>query len=534
MAEEVKYTLTLNDLLSGKLNAANNAAKGLESTMGLIGRAVAAFAGFSFLKGSVEMFNESAQASAQLDASLRSTANAANLNREALDAQAEALMNTSLFDDDAITKSQGLLATFTNIKNAIYMEAIPAITDMATKMGGDLQGATLQVGKALNDPIKGITALRRVGVAFSESQVEVIKNLVETNRTAEAQALILKELQIEFGGSAEAASKAGTGPFTVLKNNLNNIREEIGKLVVEIGTALLPTIKMLVEKFAQLVKWIKENKEMLGQLIVALGSAWVAFKLIGGAVAIWQAISAAIGVTTLATEALAVSSVAFISTIGLVAVAVGALVAVYIQLKEAMSAVENAQEEGYNISRKNATDRLREDVDAAKKKGLSDKDAFNETIKNEEELLKISRKRLEEDYARKADIYNKYRDKAIEDGYSEDDLKKLSPYTELEQARIKMRLQESREAGLGDFKNNQMALGGKKSAIVGSNLSASGSKADKVTGSKVVSINIQIGNLVNEFKVMTTNVTESATKIKEHVAAALISAVNDSQIVATN
>lgn len=532
MAEEVKYTLTLNDLLSGKLNAANNAAKGLEST---IKKILSAYGAFNFLKGSVEMFNESAQASAQLDASLRSTANAANLNREALDAQAEALMNISLFDDDAITKSQSLLATFTNIKDVIFMDAIPAITDMATKMGGDLQGATIQVGKALNDPIKGITALSRVGVSFSESQVEVIKNLVETNRTAEAQVLILKELQVEFGGSAEAASKAGAGPLTVLKNKFNNIREELGELIVDIGKDLMPTLKMLMQRFSDLVKWIKENKEMLGQLIVALGSAWVAFKLIGGAVAIWQAISAAIKVAALATEGLAASSVAFISTIGLLAVAVGALVAVYIQLKQAMSAVEDAQNESFNSVRKNSASQLQQDLEQYKKNGLSDKEAFNSSVKTEEDFLKKQRARLEDDYKKRTAIYEQYREKGLKEGYSEDDLKKYGPYKDLEDARYNMRMQESREAGLNDFKNNQMALGGKKSAIVGSTkLSSSGSKADKVTGSKVVSINIQIGNLVNEFKVMTTNVTESATKIKEHVAAALISAVNDSQIVATN
>jgi hypothetical protein len=177
--EDVKYTVTLNDMMSGKLKSIDNEAKGLNVSMknlvmgGIAG--LATFAAGDFIKGSVEAFNESAQASAQLDASLKSTGNAAGLSREALDKQSEALMRMSLFDDDAITKSQGLLATFTNIKDKVYMDAVPAITDLATKMGGDLQGATIQVGKALNDPIKGITALQRVGVSFSEDQKKVIK-----------------------------------------------------------------------------------------------------------------------------------------------------------------------------------------------------------------------------------------------------------------------------------------------------------------------------------------------------------------------
>ena len=63
----VQYTLSLKDLMTSKLNEANIAATALESTMGILGAAAGAFAGIEFLKGSVEAFNESEQASAQLD-----------------------------------------------------------------------------------------------------------------------------------------------------------------------------------------------------------------------------------------------------------------------------------------------------------------------------------------------------------------------------------------------------------------------------------------------------------------------------------
>jgi hypothetical protein len=61
-------------------------------------------------------------------------------------------------------------------------------------MGTDMKGAAIQVGKALQDPVHGISALRRVGVNFNESQVETIKKLVETGQAAKAQGLILAEL----------------------------------------------------------------------------------------------------------------------------------------------------------------------------------------------------------------------------------------------------------------------------------------------------------------------------------------------------
>ena len=43
-------------------------------------------------------------------------------------------------------------------------------------------------------------------VDVSEFESAWLKNLVQTNQAAKAQALILQELQVEFGGSAAAAA----------------------------------------------------------------------------------------------------------------------------------------------------------------------------------------------------------------------------------------------------------------------------------------------------------------------------------------
>ena len=272
-----------------KMNVDTSAAKsglqGIKSLLGGLGLAFGVFEAFSFLKESVTMFNAADQAGAQFDATLKSTGGAVGIAREELLGMSTALMGKSLFDDDALTQAQSVLLTFTNIKGSIYKDALPAITDLATKMGGDLQGATVQVGKALNDPIKGITALQRVGVSFSESQKATIKNLVATGQTAKAQSLILKELGTEFGGSAEAASKAGTGGWTVLKNKFDNIRESIGGLLSQGAGSGLPILNTLVDQGQKAVDWVSGHldgikeafaplKEALQPLIDTFKSLW--------------------------------------------------------------------------------------------------------------------------------------------------------------------------------------------------------------------------------------------------------------------
>ncbi|WP_375435103.1 hypothetical protein [uncultured Hymenobacter sp.] len=191
---------------------------------------------FGFLKEAKEDFESSAQAGAQLEATLKSTGNAAGVTQQQIEDLATARMGLTLFDDDDTKASASLLLTFTAIKDGVFQEAMPAIQDLAQKMAGDgpadLKGASIQVGKALNDPIKGITALSRVGVSFTEEQKKVIEQLVATGDTAGAQRIILGELNKEFGGSAEAARKAA-GPLGTLKMVFADTKETIGGFVVD-------------------------------------------------------------------------------------------------------------------------------------------------------------------------------------------------------------------------------------------------------------------------------------------------------------
>ena len=75
-------------------------------------------------------------------------------------------------------QSSALLLTFTQISGGTFDKAQMAILDMATAMATasgmevDLKDTTIKVGKALNDPIQGMTALKKAGVMFTESQKE--------------------------------------------------------------------------------------------------------------------------------------------------------------------------------------------------------------------------------------------------------------------------------------------------------------------------------------------------------------------------
>ena len=519
MSSIVEYILRLvGDDFDKGIDKSKAKVDSLESAIGSIGKTLASIAAvggaLEFVRGSIEMWNEADQASAQLNATLKSTANIAGLSRDALDAQAEALMKVSLFDDDAITGSQALLATFTNIHEEIFMKTVPVIADLAQKMGGDLKGATVQLGKALNDPTQGLSALRRVGVSFSEDQIKVIKNLQETNRLAEAQSMILAELTTEFGGSAQAASEAGTGAFTVLQHQFDNVREDIGKMAMSLVIQLKPALEWFISALKNTVQWIGENTDTIKTGAIAFG----VYKI---------AMLAVIPVM----EGFGVAAVAATGPIGLMAVAVAGLTAALLSFNSAQSEALSYSKEWADKAGERETSAITANIDMYKNQyGKSDKEATEMALKYESQRIENSLK------VAKSSLIS-LRQKAHEEmttgllanlgfgGMSEE------TYNAIQKTQDEIR-------GLG---NQRTALDkyGQKSVSTGKALSTAGATAKKAGdktierahGNKSVTINLSI----KEFGAITLNATtikDGIGKISEQLRGALIGVINDSQLTA--
>src|SRR5262245_24261391 len=189
------------------------------------------------IAGGVADAREQAQIMAQTEAVIKSTGDAAGVSAQHVADYASSLSaaaGKSLFGDAQIQQSTNLLLTFTEIKGATLDAATAISVDMAQALGGAPKDAAIQLGKALNDPINGVTALTRVGVTFSDQQKEQIKTMQLAGDTAGAQAVILAELNKEFGGSAEAAAKADGG--------MAQFKDSLGETFEAVGTKLLPVL----------------------------------------------------------------------------------------------------------------------------------------------------------------------------------------------------------------------------------------------------------------------------------------------------
>lgn len=229
----------------------------------MLGGQIATMAGFVALHARQE------EAQIRLAAVLKATGGAAELSARQLQAYATDLQKLTGVGDDVIMNTQAVLATFREIKGDIFRDAIRAILDMSAVLGTDLQGAALQVGKALNNPIIGVSALTRVGVSFTQQQIKMIKAMAEMGDIAGAQRLILNELDQEFKDVAETLGRTTAGEFRKLK-------EEVGDLGEEIGSALSPMLNDLQKRAKAVVgdmtDWVIANKGLIaGVAKTALG-----------------------------------------------------------------------------------------------------------------------------------------------------------------------------------------------------------------------------------------------------------------------
>jgi hypothetical protein len=168
---------------------------------------------------------EAEQATAKLEQVLKSTGGVSGFTSKQLQAVAGQLQRVTAFGDDAVVAMQAVLLTFTNVRGDQFTAATEAVLDLSTALNMDLQSAALLVGKALNDPVKGATALQRSGIQLSESQKELIKTFVETGEVAKAQEIIIRELGTQFGGQARAIRDTFGGALKSVQNAFGDLLE---------------------------------------------------------------------------------------------------------------------------------------------------------------------------------------------------------------------------------------------------------------------------------------------------------------------
>lgn len=204
----------------------------------------------SLLNGSIDAFKVQEDAVAQVDKAIERVGETAGFTSKELQGIASELQSVTTFGDESILRDVSTqLLTFGNVQGEVFEQAQVAVLDLATVLEKDLASTSIQLGKALNDPIRGLSALSESGITFTDAQRELVAGFVEVGDATSAQQLILDEVAQFYGGSAAAAADTLGGKQQQLANRFGDVQEVI-------GGAILGSLVNIGQKFVELAESI--------------------------------------------------------------------------------------------------------------------------------------------------------------------------------------------------------------------------------------------------------------------------------------
>ena len=244
--------------IQGPLGPVAGRITSLGTIIGNVGLKVAAItvgvAALTFaFKAMVGAVGRAEQQFLKLEAILKATGNSAGLSLTDIKNLSAEIGVATLASTQKVRDAAGILLTFKSVQGDVFKNALRLTQDLAEVGFGDLKTGATQLGKALEEPIVGLGALRRVGVSFSESQKEQIKLFELTGQKVKAQEIILKALNEQVGGAGVKAAQGLAGAIDSVQEKFAMFFEET-KFGIATVQLLTRAMNFLSEKMGEFDK----------------------------------------------------------------------------------------------------------------------------------------------------------------------------------------------------------------------------------------------------------------------------------------
>lgn len=207
----------------------------------------------------------------KIRATLEATGKSAEISAKQVFALASEYQNLTGVGDDVVLQGQAILLAFKNVSAQALPRATEGFLDLAAIMQTDAKSAALQLGKALNDPAEGLSALSRAGVSFSATEKQLVKQLQEANKFAEAQEVIFNKLDNSITGTARQMAQ-GTGIFTILGQTIGDVAETAGKILAPEFVQLAHTLNSVLLSLQNNADTFENYKAIAIASTVAIGT----------------------------------------------------------------------------------------------------------------------------------------------------------------------------------------------------------------------------------------------------------------------
>ena len=296
--EKINNMKTKLTELKAKVSGVGGAFGGLKSKIGAIAGIAGAFIGvgmaIGFASSSVEQYRESLEAQTKLQANLstvqsyKGNTQVMQKNLALMQQQQTALQKVGVYDDDLVAAGQAQLSTF-QLTGSEINQLMPKMADLVANQkgmnasAGDFYATSNMIGKAISTG--NLSAMKKVGIAVSEAEMAQFKHATQTEKVA----MMNKILEQNVGKVNEALAKTDLGRIQQGTNLWNNMKETVGKSVVQVFGALAPALYPLidvVEKVATsfsggLVNAINKVKPIIDNVMKSFGNAGGMEKLKG-------------------------------------------------------------------------------------------------------------------------------------------------------------------------------------------------------------------------------------------------------------
>lgn len=242
------------DLLSFQ-KIAEQVGKTLKTAFSVTAIVAAGKALVSTSKEYIEAYKVQLEAETKLANALAATNKQYELSATSMKQYATQLQNTTRFGDEAIIEVQALLVATEKLNEEGLKKTVSLSADLAEAMGTDLKSAAQTLSKVLQDPTKGLDRLKQIGVSFTAQEKEQIQTLMDANEQFKAQDIILDKVKGKYGGLAEAIASTPTGKLDQIKNVLGDIKEDLGKGLVN---SLAPAFDWILKMLQKIETWANQ------------------------------------------------------------------------------------------------------------------------------------------------------------------------------------------------------------------------------------------------------------------------------------
>lgn len=237
-----------------------------------LGLAAIATAAVAFGVSAVKAFTESEVVDSELNRVLEATGKAATISGDGIRKMAKEMIKHTGYSDEAIKSGISTLLRFDGINKDTLPRATQMMVDLARTMKTDVSSAAEILGKSLTDPELAFRLLKDAGVILTDQQKEDIQTMKDVGDAAGYQGRLFELLGPKIKDSAQIYSETWEGKWAVMKAELDEVNESLGKIILD---ALLPFISKLDEfvksdGFTKFEDWTKNNPKDVQQIVTII------------------------------------------------------------------------------------------------------------------------------------------------------------------------------------------------------------------------------------------------------------------------